>query len=134
MGDDPFVPSGIVRGGASSGHGGSSATGGHNITNNITNFGRTSQVLMVIGMGLSLGLSIGAIIIVTLGRITDREAAREARAAIEARMVDMVQASEKRAMDYAGIAEREARVSQDRSERLEVGLHKAGIKINSDGH
>lgn len=46
----------------------------------------------------------------------------------------IMRANTDRAVDVAWQADREARILQDRVDRIEIGLGKRGININTDGH
>lgn len=118
MGDDPLIPSGLMHTEASSGAGGSAATGGHNITNNITNFGRTGMVILVVCVGLSIGLSIGALVAMVIGQ-----------SAYEKKLTLQVSSVERRVMDRASLAEREARIAQDKYWYLKSAVEARGIKV-----
>ena len=113
MGDDPFVPvSNSVAGGSSN-------------ANNyfITNIGKPSLVIMVVSIGLALGLSVGAVVMMSWGMSAQRD-----------QMTALIEASERRTMDRAMLAEREARIAQDKYTYTMGELAKQGIKISTDGH
>jgi hypothetical protein len=101
VGDDPFVPVG------------NNVAGGSSNANNyfITNIGKPSLVVMVVSIGLALGLSIGAVVMMVTSQTQHRES-----------VTAQVQASERRTMDRAQIAEREARIALDEVDRLKVAL------------
>lgn len=107
MGDDPIIPVEMhaERGSAN-------ATGG-SIHYHVGTFGKTGTVVMVVSIGLALGLAIGAVVIVSFGQSVQREQAR-----IQA------QATERRLMDRASLAEREARIAVDKIEELRLEVSK----------
>lgn len=118
MGDDPFIPTGVAGSHAhSSGQGGSAAGG--TVYQFSTGLSKSGQLAVVIISSLALGLSLGCVGLLVQGRID---------------LAEKVEAAERRAMDAVYIAQREARIAQDKADRLEVGLGKRGININTDGH
>lgn len=71
MGDDPFLPVGNTAS-----HGSSNA-----VNYFINHLGKPSTVIMVVTIGLSLGLSVGAIVIANMNGRDAARAEREARMA-----------------------------------------------------
>jgi hypothetical protein len=63
MGDDPFIPVGN-----SAAHGSSNA-----VNYFINNLGKPSFTIMVVAIGLALGLSVGAVIVMAVGNAHSRE-------------------------------------------------------------
>jgi hypothetical protein len=102
VGDDPIIPS-------------IETSDKSNSANNVTinNIGTPSLIILVVAVGLSLGLAIGAITIMVYSDSMQRERVRE-----------IVSAAEKRAMDRAAMAEREARVALDKIQDLRVETSK----------
>jgi hypothetical protein len=106
VGDDPFIPVGPTA-----------SSGSSNAVNYFINsLGKPSFTILVVAIGLALGLSIGALAGMAVGRV-----------AIRAEVVAMIEASERRTMDRAGLAEREARIALDEVQRL-----KAAQSISTD--
>ncbi len=113
MGDDPYIPLSAVSGNGSS-----------NASNYfISNIGRPSVVIMVVGIGLSLGMSIGTVVTMVVMQLSYRS-----------QVTAQIEAVERRAMDRANIAEREARIAQDKYTYVQGELAKKGIYITTDGH
>jgi hypothetical protein len=102
VGDDPIIPSIETTGRSSS---------ANNVT--INNIGRPGMVILVVAVGLALGLSIGAIVVMVYGDSMQRERVRE-----------LVSATEKRTMDRTALAERETRIALDKIEQLQQELAK----------
>jgi hypothetical protein len=113
MGDDPLIPAELIGG---TNRGSSSASGNTNVF--VSNFGKTGVTILVVCVGLSLGLAIGAVVLVAYSAGAER-----------ARVDDKIEAAEKRVNDIAWTAEREARIAQDEISRLRVEL-----KINANEH
>ena len=106
MGDDPYIPIGNTA-----------SNGSSNAVNYfINNLGKPSFTILVVSIGLALGLSIGAIVGMVAGR-----------SAIRAEVATMIEATERRVMDRAALAEREARIARDEVDRLKVAQ-----QINTD--
>lgn len=122
MGDDPLIPQPLVHSDAVSGQGGSAATGGTNYTFH-NGLSKDSQTLVVILSSFALCASICVLVVYLVGRASDRD-----------RMNDKIADSEKRAIDRATIAEREARVAQDTITHFQIELAKKGIFISVDDH
>ncbi len=95
---------------------GAAATGGHSATYNITNFGKAGMVILVVTVGLSAGLAIGAVVMMAWGQSMQREQMRM-----------QMQAAERRWMDRVNLAEREARIALDEVQRIKVAS-----KLNTD--
>ncbi len=112
MGDDPFIPELKANGN------GSVATGGSNYAFHY-GLSKGQQLFVVVAACLALGLSVGAVIILCIGRLGQDK---------------LIEAAERRAMDRATIAEREARIVQDKLTFLQVELAKKGIVVNYDDH
>jgi hypothetical protein len=106
MGDDPYIPVGAIRG----------TSNNSAINYFVNNVGKTGIIVMVTAIGLSLGLSIGAIVMMAWGQSMHRE-----------QVAQLVSSAEKRTMDHVYIAEREARIAMDEVERLKISL-----KVNPD--
>jgi hypothetical protein len=125
MGDDPFVP--LSR---------SETTGHSSNANNyfINNLGKPAVIIMVTVVGMAMGLAIGAVVMMAWGQSSQRAQIAEVMQASERRMIDQIAASEKRSMDMAALAEREARIAQDKYTYTMGELAKKGIFITTDGH
>ena len=109
MGNDPFVPS------LTAGSGNANA----NTINNYHSISISHLVLLVVMSALGLALAIGAIVITVMQR---------------EHTYALIAAAEKRAVDRAGIAEREARVYQDQVVQLQIQLYKKGFDVRTDAH
>lgn len=119
MGDDPIIPD--LRSGQVAGGNNSNASSGN--VYNISNFGKAGTVILVVCVGLALGLGIGAVVMMAWGQSMQRD-----------QFTAQVAAAEKRAMDMAYNAEREARIAQDKIVYFQTELAKRGINISTDGH
>jgi uncharacterized protein HemX len=127
VGDDPVLPPELMHTETHSGHGGSAATGGTSITNNITNFGKAGMVVLVVCIGLALGLAIGAVVMQAWGQQIQREhAAIQIENAKEQAQI-RIEAAEKRATDMAWLAKQEARLAAQDVIDLKEELRKNGI-------
>jgi hypothetical protein len=100
--------------------GGSNATGGANYTYNVTNFGKAGMTILVVCVGLSLGLAVGAVVIMVTGRDAQRELAAVQVAAVE-----------RRAMDAVYVAQQDAALAREDVRVLTAELNKRGIEIST---
>ena len=109
MGNDPAVPSLTAGSGNANG----------NTINNYHSISLSHLVLLVVMSSLGLALAIGALVITVMQREHTHA---------------LIAAAEKRAVDRAGIAEREARVYQDQVVQLQIQLYKKGFDVRTDAH
>jgi hypothetical protein len=97
VGDDPFIPVGPTA-----------SSGSSNAVNYFINsLGKPSFTILVVSVGLALGLSIGAVVLMISGRASSET---------------LIESAERRAMDRVSLAEREARIALDEVQRLKVQL------------
>lgn len=102
--------------------GSSAATGGASYTWH-HGLSRDSQALVVILASAALAISLVGLVMMQWSLASDR-----------AHIKDLIEASEKRTMDRATLAERESRVAQDRVTYFQTELAKKGIFINANDH
>jgi hypothetical protein len=88
---------------------GAAATGGLSATYNITNFGKAGMVILVMAVGLAVGLSIGAVVMMAWGQAAHRDRVEAAQLAMERRL-----------MDRLSLADREARIAMDEVQRIKA--------------
>jgi hypothetical protein len=116
MGDDPFIPE--LKSDAVSRGNGSAATGGSNYAFHY-GLSKGQQLFVVVMSCLAFGLSVGAVVMMAWG---------------QQMLSEKITSETRRAMDMASLAEREARIAQDKYTYVQSELAKRGIHISTDGH
>lgn len=127
MGDDPRIPE-LINEALSRGNS-SSATGG-TITNIYSGLGRGASLFVVVAACCAFSLAVGASLTTAIAQRSVRDQMESMKNSLD----DKLEAAERRWMDRVTLAEREARIAQDKYTYVQGELAKKGIHISTDGH